>query len=487
MSFKIDVSNLNFYQQEAIKKALKNKLFLIHGPFGTGKTTVLVYLILELIKRSKKILVTADSNAAVDNIVEKLSKYTQNFVRIGNPNRIMEKNSILKYSLEEIIKNEELFGKIRELKEKLNKLEKKKSKYLKPNPSLRRGLTNEQIFKYAFIGKSGRGVSVEKIKSMANWLKIDKEYTLIKKEYDLYLNKLIDKVLEEKQVILTTNSSSALEILENKIFDYLIHDEASQSTEPSSLIPLIKAKNVVFAGDHKQLPPTILSEDEKLKYSLFERLIDLKKPNYQLRIQYRMNETLMEFPNRMFYNNNLLADESVKNIKLSDLLKEEVKDTVEDNIFLNDVPLIFIDIESKEKISISGSKFNLDELKVVKDCLKDFKNVLDLRMIGLITPYKEQYSLFKKELVRFIERGLDVNTVDGFQGKEKEIILLSLVRANERGEIGFLRDYRRLNVAITRAKRKLIVFGNSNTLENDSVYKKWLRFIRKKGEIIEIK
>jgi len=477
---------LNKYQKEAIQNALKNDLFLIHGPFGTGKTTVLVYLILELIKRGKKILVTADSNTAVDNIVEKLSKYTENFVRIGNPSKIMEKNNIFKYSLEEIIKKEDLFKKVKELKEKLDKLEKKRSKYLKPTPSLRRGLTNEQIFKYAFIGRSARGISIEKIKSMANWLRIDKEYKLIKEEYDLYLKKLIEKVLEEKQVILTTNSSSALEILENKFFDYLIHDEASQSTEPSSLIPLIKAKKVVFAGDHKQLPPTVLSEDDNLKYSLFERLIDLKKPNYQLKIQYRMNEVLMEFPNKLFYNNTLIADESVKNIKLSDLLDEKIKKKVEDNPFLNDHPLIFVDVDSKEKISISKSKFNLDELKAVKNCLKDFKNVLDLKLIGLITPYKEQYALFKKELKGFIEKGLEISTIDGFQGKEKDIILLSLVRANEKGEIGFLKDYRRLNVAITRAKRKLIVFGNSETLESDNIYRKWINFIKKKGKIIEI-
>ncbi len=478
------VLDLNIYQKEAIQNALKNELFLIHGPFGTGKTTVLVYLILELIKKGKKILVTADSNAAVDNIVEKLSKYTQNFVRIGNPSKIMEKSDILKYSLEEVIKKEELFRKIKELKEKLDKLEKKRNKYLKPTPSLRRGLTNEQIFKYAFIGKSARGVSVEKIRSMANWLRIDKEYKLIKEEYNLYLNKLIEKVLEEKQVILTTNSSSALEILENKVFDYLIHDEASQSTEPSSLVPLIKAKKAIFAGDHKQLPPTVLSNDDNLKYSLFERLMDLKKPNYQLRIQYRMNETLMEFPNNLFYNNTLIADKSVKNIKLSDLLSENIKENVEDNIFLNDTPLIFVDVDSKEKISISKSKFNINELKAVKDCLKNFENVLNLNLVGLITPYKEQYSLFKKELKEFIEKGLEVNTVDGFQGREKEVILLSLVRANEKGEIGFLKDYRRLNVAITRAKRKLIVFGNSETLENDNIYKKWLKFIKKKGKII---
>ena len=478
------VLDLNIYQKEAIQNALKNELFLIHGPFGTGKTTVLVYLILELIKKGKKILVTADSNAAVDNIVEKLSKYTQNFVRIGNPSKIMEKSDILKYSLEEVIKKEELFRKIKELKEKLDKLEKKRNKYLKPTPSLRRGLTNEQIFKYAFIGKSARGVSVEKIRSMANWLRIDKEYKLIKEEYNLYLNKLIEKVLEEKQVILTTNSSSALEILENKVFDYLIHDEASQSTEPSSLVPLIKAKKAIFAGDHKQLPPTVLSNDDNLKYSLFERLMDLKKPNYQLRIQYRMNETLMEFPNNLFYNNTLIADKSVKNIKLSDLLSENIKENVEDNIFLNDTPLIFVDVDSKEKISISKSKFNINELKAVKDCLRNFENALNLNLVGLITPYKEQHSLFKKELKEFIEKGLEVNTVDGFQGREKEVILLSLVRANEKGEIGFLKDYRRLNVAITRAKRKLIVFGNSETLENDNIYKKWLKFIKKKGKII---
>ncbi|HIQ50857.1 MAG TPA: IGHMBP2 family helicase [Nautiliaceae bacterium] len=464
---------LNKYQKEAVKRALKEDLFLIHGPFGTGKTTVLVDIILKLIKKGKRILVTADSNNAVDNLLEKLINYTDQVVRIGNLSKVSEKASL--FYLDNLIKTESIYEKIKEVKERMEKVLKKRDKYLKPKPSLKRGLSEKDILRLAFLGKGARGIDEKTIRSMANWIKYNKEYEELKEEYNLYLNHAIKKIINNSKVILTTNSSSALEIIEDLSFDYLIHDEASQSTEPSSIIPLVKCRKAIFAGDHKQLPPTVICEDnEELKLSLFERLMMLEKPNYQLRIQYRMNELLMEFPNKTFYNNTLIADDSVKNIVLSDL-NPKIKE-LNDNV-VNDIPLIFIDTlgEEHEKISFSKSKFNLLEIDIVEKIVKKLKKFVDKNQISVISPYKEQVIKLKEKV------DVEVSTIDGFQGRENEIIVFSLVRSNKNEEIGFLKDYRRLNVAITRAKRKLIIIGDSNTLISDKIYKKFIDFVKKKG------
>lgn len=448
-------------------------MFLIHGPFGTGKTTVLVDIILKLIKKGKRILVTADSNNAVDNLLEKLINYTDQVVRIGNLSKVSEKASL--FYLDNLIKTESIYEKIKEVKERMEKVLKKRDKYLKPKPSLKRGLSEKDILRLAFLGKGARGIDEKTIRSMANWIKYNKEYEELKEEYNLYLNHAIKKIINNSKVILTTNSSSALEIIEDLSFDYLIHDEASQSTEPSSIIPLVKCRKAIFAGDHKQLPPTVICEDnEELKLSLFERLMMLEKPNYQLRIQYRMNELLMEFPNKTFYNNTLIADDSVKNIVLSDL-NPKIKE-LNDNV-VNDIPLIFIDTlgEEHEKISFSKSKFNLLEIDIVEKIVKKLKKFVDKNQISVISPYKEQVIKLKEKV------DVEVSTIDGFQGRENEIIVFSLVRSNKNEEIGFLKDYRRLNVAITRAKRKLIIIGDSNTLISDKIYKKFIDFVKKKG------
>ena len=448
-------------------------MFLIHGPFGTGKTTVLVDIILKLIKKGKRILVTADSNNAVDNLLEKLINYTDQVVRIGNLSKVSEKASL--FYLDNLIKTESIYEKIKEVKERMEKVLKKRDKYLKPKPSLKRGLSEKDILRLAFLGKGARGIDEKTIRSMANWIKYNKEYEELKEEYNLYLNHAIKKIINNSKVILTTNSSSALEIIEDLSFDYLIHDEASQSTEPSSIIPLVKCRKAIFAGDHKQLPPTVICEDnEELKLSLFERLMMLEKPNYQLRIQYRMNELLMEFPNKTFYNNTLIADDSVKNIVLSDL-NPKIKE-LNDNV-VNDIPLIFIDTlgEEHEKISFSKSKFNLLEIDIVEKIVKKLKKFVDKNQISVVSPYKEQVIKLKEKV------DVEVSTIDGFQGRENEIIVFSLVRSNKNEEIGFLKDYRRLNVAITRAKRKLIIIGDSNTLISDKIYKKFIDFVKKKG------
>jgi len=262
----------------------------------------------------------------------------------------------------------------------------------------------------------------------------------------------------------------------------VVIDEATQATEPSCLIPLIKARKAIMAGDHKQLPPTILNPDAgALSFTLFERLVRLfPKATYMLRIQYRMNETIMKFPSEKFYNGALIAAESVKDIKLSDLVKSLPRHPA-----LDDTPVVFIDTGGKflEKTRPgSFSKYNPEEARLVKEIVDKLVEAgLSAEKIGVITPYKDHEDYLKSRI-----KDVEIHTVDGFQGREKEVIVLSLVRSNPQEEIGFLSDLRRLNVAITRAKRKLIIIGDQSTLSSHPVYQDLLEFIKKSGKIVRV-
>ncbi|RMD46991.1 MAG: IGHMBP2 family helicase, partial [Aquificota bacterium] len=247
------------------------------------------------------------------------------------------------------------------------------------------------------------------------------------------------------------------------------------------LMPLIKAKKAVFAGDHKQLPPTVLNPEAKeLSFTMFERFIDIYPISvYMLKIQYRMNELIMRFSSDMFYNGELIADENVKNIRLSDLTGKEGNSPITDN-----TPVIFIDTEGKfleEVKKGSKSKYNPKEAHVVKKVIDKIESFgINPKDIGVITPYKDHEDYLKK-----IIHDVEVKTVDGFQGREKEIIIISLVRSNPNEEIGFLDDLRRLNVALTRAKRKLIIIGDSKTLSSNRTYKKLIEYIKENGKLIK--
>jgi len=239
---------------------------------------------------------------------------------------------------------------------------------------------------------------------------------------------------------------------------------------------------VIMAGDHKQLPPTVLHPDAKpLSYTMFERFTELyPEAVYMLRIQYRMNELIKEFPSEEFYGGGLISHESVKNIQLSDIAAKR-----SENPALDDTPIVFIDTLGKfvEKTRRgSFSKYNPEEGKLVKRLVEELK-AMGIRPedIGVITPYKDHED-YLKGLIPDVE----VKTVDGFQGREKEVIIISLVRSNPDEEIGFLEDLRRLNVALTRAKRKLILVGDAKTLSTHPVYKKLIDYIRGKGKYLTV-
>ena len=366
-----------------------------------------------------------------------------------------------------------------------------RDQFLKPTPQRKRGLKDEKILKLAEAKRTKRGIKMEDIESMAEWIKIQRKITKIINQISKIEEKIAKKILHESEIVLCTNSSAGLGILKDFEFDTTIIDEATQATIPSVLIPICKAKKFILAGDHKQLPPTVLSEKaKKLSETLFEKLIQkYPQKSVLLNIQYRMNELLMEFPNKEFYEGKLKTHESVKNITLKDLkIKKPNFGNFWDEILDPENVICFLDTsKSERKFEIkkpgSTSKENPFEVEIVKIILeKMFKIGIKKEWIGVITPYDDQLDLLRKSLKEKIE----INTVDGFQGREKEIIIISFVRSSKEKILGFLTDLRRLNTAITRAKRKLICIGDSETLSSHPVYSRFIHFIKEKGLFLSL-
>ncbi|WP_048160959.1 IGHMBP2 family helicase [Thermococcus sibiricus] len=482
--------NLNQSQKEAVSYALGSEdFFLIHGPFGTGKTRTLVELIVQEVKRGNKILATAESNVAVDNLVERLWGKVK-LVRLGHPSRVSVhlKESTLAFQVE----SHERYRKVRELRNKAERLAVMRDQYKKPTPQMRRGLTNNQILKLAYRGRGSRGVPAKDIKQMAQWITLNEQIQKLYKFAEKIESEIIQEIIEDVDVVLSTNSSAALEFIKDAEFDVAIIDEASQATIPSVLIPIAKARRFVLAGDHKQLPPTILSEEARaLSETLFEKLIELYPFKAKmLEIQYRMNQLLMEFPSREFYNGKIKADGSVKDITLADLkVREPFFGEPWDSILKREEPLIFVDTSNRtdkweRQRKGSTSRENPLEALLVREIVERLLRMgIKKEWIGIITPYDDQVDSIRSIIQ---DDEIEIHTVDGYQGREKEIIILSLVRSNKKGELGFLMDLRRLNVSITRAKRKLVVIGDSETLVNHETYKRLIHFVKKYGRYIEL-
>ncbi|NPB07958.1 MAG: IGHMBP2 family helicase [Aquificae bacterium] len=471
---------LNPYQKEAVEKALKSEdLFLLHGPPGTGKTTTLTEVIKRLAERGEKVLATADSNTAVDNLLERLVKEGVPAVRVGNPVRVLKE--VREHSLDYLLEREPAFAEAKKIYEEIEKLKERQRGLLPPEPRFRRGLSDEEILKGAKEGKSLRGLSPSTLSKMARWIELRNRIKELYRKAKEKEKEAVEKVLGGAQVVCTTNASAGSEVLEGFSFDSAVIDEATQATEPSALVPVTKAKRVIMAGDHKQLPPTVLSEKAKpLTYTLFERMLDLYgDARYaMLRVQYRMNRQIADFPNRTFYGGKLITPPSVAERKLP--VKRETRSPYADP----NHPFVFRHIEGKEeRRKGSPSYYNeaeaLEAVRAVKDLLSAG---VPPQEVGVISPYDEQVRLLE-ELLK--EEGVEVKTVDGFQGREKEAVVLSLVRANREGDIGFLKDYRRLNVSITRPRSKLVVFGHEGTLSSDPIYRSLLEHAKEKGLYIK--
>ena len=470
--------NLNESQKNAIENALScENFFLIHGPFGAGKTRTLVELISQETRQNHKVLATAESNAAVDNILERLMENKKlNLTRLGHPQRVSKHN--ITQTLAYKVENHKLNKKIKRIYQKIDNLIEKRKVHTRPSPQYRRGFSDYEILYNASKGKGGRGISAEKMKSMAKWIEINQEIDEAHDEIKRIENRMIKEIVDSSDVILATNSSSALESIARVKFDVAIIDEASQATIPSVLIPIAKAHRFILAGDHKQLPPTIISDRAgELSKTLFEELIRMYPFKSQLlNIQYRMNSLLMKFPNEEFYNNGLKSDSSVDDITINDILGSG-----HDEEALLFIDTSDVDMEGETHIRDSKSIINMLEAETSAGIVRDYIDAgIGEDDIGIISPYADQVKIIQEMTP------VEVKTVDGFQGREKEIIIISTVRSNENGNIGFLKDLRRLNVAITRAKRKLIIIGNKNTLITNPTYERLINFCEERGLLVKI-
>lgn len=467
---------LNYSQRKAISRALSQEdFFLIHGPFGTGKTRTVVEYIRQEVERGRKVLATADSNTAVDNLVERLYGKL-NIVRLGHPSRIDP--HLTETSIFWIMREHDLYKEVEELWNQVEELIKKRDMETKPVPRLRRGLSDDEILRLAGNRvKNYRGVTGAVLRSMARWIRLNREIDELVSRTLKIEQEIMDEIVRDADVVLSTNSTSFL--LENE-FDVVVVDEATQSTIPSTLIPIAKARKFVLAGDHRQLPPTVVStEARELEKTMFEILISRYPFKSELLgIQYRMNRTLAEFPSREFYGGRIETDESVERISLRDF-------GVIENDRLSEIlanhSLVFVDTcDSEERFErrkkLSTSLYNKYEARIVgKIVMKLLEMGVDEKRIGVISPYDDQVRLLRNLLE------VEVKSVDGFQGRERDVIVISLVRSNREGKLGFLKDMRRLNVAITRARRLLVVVGDSATLRKNDVYRRFLEHVGRKG------
>ncbi|HLV10294.1 MAG TPA: IGHMBP2 family helicase, partial [Halanaerobiales bacterium] len=485
MEFHLDY--LNSSQQNAVKNArAARELFLIHGPPGTGKTMTCIELILQGVKAGETILAAADSNTAVDNLVERLIESGTEVVRVGHPARVTP--VLRQHTLDYLLEDNQHFQKAREIRQSLNGLFDKQDKLTHPGGRWRRGLSNQQIHELARKKRGTRGVPAGKIREMSDWLKVQERVDEAFEEINKLEEQAVKEILEGADVLCATNSTAGSELLASYDFDLVVIDEATQSTEPSALIPFIKGKRVVLAGDHKQLPPTVLNQKAEqmgLSQSLFERLLEIHGDRVRalLEIQYRMHDKIMDFSSRQFYEGRL---ESAPGIGLQTLVQLNITlppgDTPPERAFREEA-ISFLDtrnLSASERSRADSSSYeNRMEAELVKECLLVvLKSGIKARDIAVISPYKDQVALIKD----FVEDdNIEVDTVDGFQGREKEIVIFSCVRSNRQGNIGFLEDLRRLNVAITRAKKRLIMIGDSKTVSYHPVYKDLIEYIKEEG------
>ena len=441
---------LNPSQQDAIQKVVEaQEVSIIHGPPGTGKTTTLVEAIIETLQRETQVLVCAPSNAAVDWISEQLMRRGIHVLRVGNPLRMSDE--MLDCSYERRYAAHPDYHELWNIRK-----------------ALRDGTKGEQV------------------------------HRLRNRETELEI-KINADLFEQARVVSCTLIGSAYRVMERHRFSTLFIDEAAQALEPACWAAILKADRVIMGGDHQQLPPTVKSlaaAKGGLADTLMQKVVALHPHCVSLlTVQYRMNSNIMAFPSRWFYHGRLQAAPEAADRQVSPL----------------DTPLTWIDTSElsgtpgtsgasgfSEHRTRTGSISNADEARLVIHTLRDYIEMVSPQKIeseridfGVITPYRGQARLIRRLLkmqhyFRRLKRHITVGTVDGFQGQERDVIVISLVRDNVEGNIGFLRDLRRMNVAITRARMKLIIIGNAQTLSRHRFYRELIQHFRNQGEFIEI-
>ena len=437
---------LNPTQEEAVNRVLWAKdVAVVHGPPGTGKTTTLVEAIYETLRRENQVLVCAQSNMAVDWISEKLVDRGINVLRIGNPTRVNDK--MLSFTYERRFEAHPDYEMLWSIRKAIRELRAHRKR-----------------------GDEKYHQKIERLKERATELEV----------------RINAQLFGEARVIACTLVGSSNHLLEGQKFGTLFIDEAAQALEAACWIPIRRVSRVVLAGDHCQLPPTVKSIAALkggLGKTLMERIVE-NKPEVVtlLKMQYRMNEEIMRFSSDWFYGNMV---ESAPEVKYRSILDFDIPMTwIDTNQFSVD-GLRF----TEEFVGESFGRINKAEAELTLLVLEEYfkkigkQRVLDERLdVGIISPYRAQVQYLrrqikKKEWAKPYRQLISVNTVDGFQGQERDIILISLVRANDGGQIGFLRDLRRMNVAITRARMKLIILGDASTMTQHPFYRKLYNYI----------
>lgn len=443
-------TDLNPSQRAAVELALRAEdIAIIHGPPGTGKTTTVVELIVQAVRRGDRVLACAPSNTAVDNLLQRLIDLKQRVVRIGHPARVAER--LRNHSLDGLVENHPNMPVIKDMLREAEAIFRKSEKWTR--------------------AKQHRGQRQE-LRQEAKRLQTDAR--MLERE-------AVASVLGRAEIICATTTFNE-DLLGDRGFDLAVIDEACQSTEPGCWLPVLQANRVVLAGDHQQLPPTVLSEEagrEGFAKSLMERQVEIHGDAITRRLttQYRMHHQIMEFSSQQFYDGDLIAHESVVNHRLDELAGVMPAPITEEVITFYDSAGASWD----EELEPNGlSKRNPHEAElVVKKVDELLQAGVRARDIAVIAPYAAQVRLLRNQfqLSHPSVRGLEVDTVDGFQGREKEAVVITLVRSNQIGEIGFMADRRRMNVALTRAKRKLIVIGDSATLGGSEFYRDFFNYV----------
>lgn len=460
---------LNPTQERAVNEVLWAKdVAIVHGPPGTGKTTTLVEAINETLMRESQVLVCAQSNMAVDWISEKLVDRGINVLRIGNPTRVNDK--MLGFTYERRFESHADYPQLWAIRKAIRELRKNRKK-----------------------GSENYHQKMDRLKSRAA-------------EIELRINA---ELFGEARVIACTLVGSAHHLLEGMKFGTLFIDEAAQALEAACWIPMKRASRVILAGDHCQLPPTVKSIAALragLGKTLMERIAE-NKPEVVtlLKIQYRMNDEIMRFSSDWFYGGKVESAPQIKYRSVLDYdhpitwidtsneenqITIEGEDAPEDPASASSAANQNSDLNFKEQfVGESFGRINKAEAELTLLTLAEYftkigkQRVLEERIdVGIISPYRAQVQYLKKLIKKYeffkpYRRLISVNTVDGFQGQERDVILISLVRSNDEGQIGFLKDLRRMNVAMTRARMKLIILGNKDTMTKHPFYKKLWEYV----------
>lgn len=447
---------LNKTQETAVNEVLWAKdVEVVHGPPGTGKTTTLVEAIYETLHRETQVLVCAQSNMAVDWISEKLVDHGVPVLRIGNPSRVNDK--MLSFTYERKFESHPDYPELWSIRKTIRQMKENR----------KRGDNIHQ--------------KIARLRDRAT-------------ELEMTINA---QLFDEARVVACTLVGSANKLLVRHKFSTLFIDEAAQALEPACWIATRRASRVILAGDHQQLPPTIKCYEamkQGLGKTLMERIVENQPEAVTLlKVQYRMNDTIMKFSSDWFYHGEVESDESVKHRSVLDW--EHPIQWIDGNEMLQQVNE---ELQEEEKLNIdfteqfigeNHGRINKAEAELVLSTLKNYidkiggERFLSERLdVGIISPYKVQtqylrQQIRKREEFRPFRQVISVNTVDGFQGQERDIILISLVRSNENGQIGFLSDLRRMNVAMTRARMKLMIFGDKETLLHHAFYRKLIQYV----------